>query len=192
MLLSKPRLLYRLLAMLILAGTFVRVAADQSVADEPDRNYHFISDDTIQKYQDASQITQDVGNKYVQAYFSKDWDTVENMLAPNMTFYDVTAAVLFGSVPHEGKAHIIDFFRAAFSAIEQMEFDPVQVFHSGNYATYAGQLSWTLKTPSGRKIRSVMPVLMSIRIEDGLVVEQRDYADYKPFIKAYKMLISEE
>ena len=40
------------------------------------------------------------------------------------------------------------------------------------------------KLGEGREVASVMPFLSILRIEDGLVVSHRDYADYAPFLAA--------
>lgn len=138
------------------------------------------------RFEQASQQTREVAERYFQSYLALDWDRLAPMLADEASFADPTAALVFGGVVREGKAAVLKTFREGYSTIEQMRFVPHQTFFSGRFAVFSGQLDWTMKIDNGRRVHTVMPLVTTLRIEGGLVLEHRDLADYHPFLVALR------
>jgi ketosteroid isomerase-like protein len=136
------------------------------------------------RYDDVTAATAPVGDAYFAAYIARDWDALEPLLADEATFHDPTAAHVFGGALADGKAAMMTLFREGYAGITRMALRPMRTVHAGNYAIYEGELDWALDMGDGRNVASVMPFVTVLRIENGHVVEHRDYADYAPFIAA--------
>ncbi|MBC2776381.1 nuclear transport factor 2 family protein [Parasphingopyxis marina] len=136
----------------------------------------------------TSAETAPVGEAYFAAYIARDWDALEPLLADAASFRDPTAELVFGGALADGKAAMMTLFRQGYAGITRMEFRPLRTLHAGHYAIFEGELDWALDmgdgSGEGRIVESVMPFVTLLRIEDGLVVEHRDYADYAPFLAA--------
>lgn len=141
-----------------------------------------------QKYSEATPSAQETGEKYFAAYIARDWDTIEPLLAEKASFRDGTAELVFGGVIQEGKPAVMKLFREGYASIDDMRFQKLRSYFAGNYAIFEGSLDWSLKLDDGRLVKSVIPFSTILRIEDGKVVEHRDYADYAPFIAAMKAM----
>lgn len=135
-------------------------------------------------FDDTSAATQTVGEAYFAAYMERDWDTLEPLLADHGIFRDGTAELVFGSALADGKLAMMTLFREGYEGITRMSLRPLRTIHSGHYAIFEGELDWALMLSADREVASVMPIITILRIEDGLVVEHRDYADYAPFLAA--------
>ncbi|MBT9503586.1 MAG: nuclear transport factor 2 family protein [Burkholderiaceae bacterium] len=137
-------------------------------------------------YVRQSEQTRQVAEPYFKAYLNRDWDTVAGLLAEQASFGDPTATLVFGGVQHQGRQAVLKLFRESYAAIVQMRFQARHSFHSGHYAVFSGDLDWTLRMQDGREVRSVMPFVTSLRIEDGKVIQHQDLADYAPFLSAVR------
>lgn len=148
--------------------------------------FHPASAAEPQPYAAQSEATQAVAEPYFKAYVALDWDRVESLLADQASFNDPTAAPLFGGLDHQGKAAVMKGFREGYASIISMHFTPRQVFHSGPYAVFAGDLDWSMRLPDGPVVRTVMPFVTTLRVEAGKVVQHQDLADYRPYLAAVR------
>lgn len=137
----------------------------------------------VQKYEEQSASTATVSDAYLDAYIALDWNRLEPMLADNVTFQDRTAELLFPNLVKSGKAEVIKGFREGYVGLTKMIFRRSRTFHAGNMAVYEGELEWGVKMSPTRVVESVTPFVVIVRVEDGKVVEHRDYVDYAPFLK---------
>lgn len=154
-----------------LALSFALVAAPLAAQERP-------------RFDDVSAATAPVGEAYFAAYIARDWDALEPLLADAASFRDPTAELVFGGALADGKPAMMALFHEGYAGITQMEFRPARTLHSGNYTIFEGELDWAVDMGDGTAVASVMPIVTILRIEDGLVVSHRDYADYAPFIAA--------
>ena len=135
-------------------------------------------------FAETSAATETVSQAYFDAYIARDWDALEPLLADTGTFRDITAEPVFGGAGAQGKAAMMTLFREGYASITQMSLRPMRTIHSGQTSIFEGELDWTLRLQNGSEVRSVMPFLTILRVEDGLVVSHQDFADYAPFIEA--------
>lgn len=135
-------------------------------------------------YVRQGQATAPVADAYFDAYIALDWDRLEPLLADNATFQDRTAEQLFTSLKKDGKVDIMKGFRENYSGLTKMIFRKSRVLHSGAYAIYEGDLEWGVKYPAGRVVESVTPFVVILKVENGKVVEHRDWVDYGPFLQS--------
>lgn len=139
-----------------------------------------------QNFGEASAASESVGQAYFDAYIARDWDSLEPLLAGTGSFHDATAELVFGGAEAQGKAAMMTLFREGYAGIRRMELRPLRTFHSGHYAIFEGELDWTLQLDGGGEVSSVMPFITILRIENGLIVSHRDFADYAPFLTALR------
>ncbi|MBU2494375.1 MAG: nuclear transport factor 2 family protein [Bacteroidetes bacterium] len=134
--------------------------------------------------------TKIVGEEYFSSYILMDWDNLEQLLADSSSFGDPTGQPIFNSVMKYGKIAVMKTFREAYATIEEMKFTKIRSFYSGNHAIFEGNLDWTTNLRNGKTVRSVMPIITILKVENGLVSEHRDYADYAPFLSEYRKVNS--
>lgn len=139
-------------------------------------------------YAAAGEATSKVAGAYFAAYVALDWDALEPYLADNASFSDPTAELVFGNPPTEGRDAMMAKFRTGYAGIEEMHFDQDRVIYSGNLALFEGRLGWTLHLRDGNVLKSEMPYVAVIRVDDGKVVSHRDYGDYSSFIAGMQEL----
>ncbi|WP_299194133.1 nuclear transport factor 2 family protein [uncultured Erythrobacter sp.] len=151
----------------------VPLAAQDSDAAEP-------------SYGEIGAATAPVADAYFAAYTSRDWDTLEPLLAENSSFHDPTATHVFGPVRSDGRAAMMERFRVGYAGISHMEFVTSRRMISADTAIYEGVLHWGLDIGGGTLVDTVTPMVIVLTIEDGKVVSHRDYVDYAPFIEAVR------
>lgn len=135
-------------------------------------------------FAEVTAATSPVADAYFRAYIALDWDALEPLLGENASFKDPTAEHVFGGKLFEGKDVVAAHFRQGYANVSQMSFAPLRVLHAGNYGIYEGELTWKLRLRVGGELQTTMPFTCILRVEDGKVVEHRDYGDYTPFIAA--------
>lgn len=136
-----------------------------------------------QSYAQAAQITAEVGQRYLQAYFHKDWQQLEPLLAEHASFADPTATQLFGAADKIGKAAIMQAFRDNYAPIS-FQFQQESQMEAIDHAIFFGKLSWTYQLKQGQLVVDKMPMMVVLQIQDGKVISHRDYADYRPYFAA--------
>jgi len=134
-------------------------------------------------YTETGEAAAPVADAYFDAYIALAWDRVETMLADDASFCDPTAEPLFGAVSAVGKQKMMARFREGYAVLKGMSFDTTRVIHSGGFAIYEGQLTWTIGMGS-RDVTSTTPMVTIIEVRNGKVISHRDYVDYMPFITA--------
>lgn len=138
-------------------------------------------------FAEVSAQTEQVGRAYFTAYIARAWDRLAPLMAENGSFADPTAEQIFGGVSHAGKEAVVDFFRTGYAGITEMSFKAQREIFTGHHAIIEGTLTWGLKLDDGLQVDTdAMPFVTILRVEEGLVVEHRDYADYAPFLAALR------
>lgn len=135
-------------------------------------------------YVREGQATGPIADAYFDAYIALDWDRLEPLVADNATFQDRTAEQLFTNLQKSGKVEMMKGFRENYSGLTKMIFHKTRVVHSGAYAIYEGDLEWGVKYPAGRVVESLTPFVVILKVENGKVVEHRDWVDYGPFLQS--------
>lgn len=134
-------------------------------------------------YNQLSAVTAENSQRYLQAYFAKDWNTLESLLADNASFADPTATQLFGSETKNGKAAIMTAFRTHYAPIS-FQFSQDSSMLAIDHAIFVGRLSWTYQQGQQKLVVEKMPMVVVLQMVDGRVVSHRDYADYRPYFAA--------
>jgi len=134
-------------------------------------------------YIESSAATREVGERYFAAYVDRRWDDLAPLLAERAQFADPTAEAVFGKVEMIGKSAVMENFRANYANLS-MQFTAQRVIHSGAYAVFEGELTWSMALPTRTLQIDRMPLVTILRIERGQVVEHRDFADYRRFLDA--------
>jgi ketosteroid isomerase-like protein len=134
-------------------------------------------------YNQLSAVTAETGQRYLQAYFAKDWNTLETLLADTASFADPTATQLFGAETKTGKTAIMAAFRTHYAPIS-FQFSQESSMFAIDHAIFVGQLSWTYQQAQQKLVVEKMPIVVVLQMADGRVVSHRDYADYRPYFAA--------
>ncbi len=144
-----------------------------------------LADGRADAYEKNTKVSREIAERYFGFYINKNWDALAPLLADHANFVDPTAEQLFEGVSvWAGKATVLKNFREQYSATT-MAYAPLRVLESGKYVVFEGALHWTLTLPK-RRIEATLPFMTMLKIENGLIVEHRDMADYQAFIAAEK------
>ncbi|TJY59924.1 nuclear transport factor 2 family protein [Sinimarinibacterium sp. CAU 1509] len=144
---------------------------------------------TSPTFADMSAVTQRAAEAYFSAYIARDWDALAPHLADSGSFTDPTAEPVFGLVAVSGKIATLKYFRQNYAAIKAMQFNRTRAYFSGAHAVFEGTLDWTLTLDSGKDVETRgMPFVTILRLDGDQVVDHRDFADYQPFIEAYRQV----
>lgn len=134
-------------------------------------------------YAEVSAQTAPVGEAYIAAYTSRDWDALEPLLADDASFHDPTATLVFGDIRSETRAAMMERFRVGYAGLTHMEWSGIRTIVAGEVAVAEGVLHWGLDIGGGKTVDSVTPMVIVVTVKDGKVVSHRDYIDYAPFLK---------
>jgi len=137
----------------------------------------------VPDYSQLSAVTAATSQRYLQAYFAKDWNTLETLLADTASFADPTATQLFGAETKTGKTVIMQAFREHYAPIS-FQFTQDSSMFAIDHAIFVGKLSWTYQLPKQKLVVEKMPMVVVLQMVDGRVVSHRDYADYRPYFSA--------
>lgn len=123
-----------------------------------------------------------VAQEYIEAYGAFDLDRVQELYAEDAVFTDPTSFsfVDFGAPYHwEGRSTIMAELRklASEQGVQAVRYFPSQVFEASGRVVFVADLRPVYKVPEGL-IRTEIPIVTIVTVEDGRVVEHRDYADY--------------
>lgn len=163
----------RLLAILVLCSALFSSPLRAAEATES----------TAVKFPRLTAATKLVADRYIKAYFDKDWDALAELAGESIRFNDPTAKLIFGNAPaSEGKAAVMNSFRTGYAALE-MRFSSLRDMYSGEHAFYEGTLEWDMHLP-GRDVHSQVPMIVILNVVDGKVIAHTDFVDYQPFIDA--------
>ncbi|MDT9000750.1 nuclear transport factor 2 family protein [Paucibacter sp. APW11] len=137
-------------------------------------------------FEAQSAATQAVAERYLRAYVAKDWDALGAELAEQGSFHDAAARLVFGELHPRGRKAVLDYFRQVYSVLTTHEFKLERAFFSGDYAVFSAVADWSF-APSGQPaVRSKTPIVITLRVQNGQVLEHVDLTDYHPYLAAYR------
>lgn len=138
-------------------------------------------------YLETSAVTRTIAEGYFRAYLAKDWDALASLSGANLSFQDRTAELVGGGKATLGLPEVLRKFREGYASIE-LDYHPARATFSGHYALFSGILNWKVTLQNGRRVETRdAAFLVILRVEDGEVVEHRDYVDYNGFIQGSKV-----
>lgn len=129
--------------------------------------------------------------EYLAHYSACDWDALQGLWHPEVTFQDPTGAAFGMGQIYEGGGAIRTHFEQVLTTIKDhggMQMAPIQSFVTGAQAVYLQRITWpALASQLGlanTDPNTAMPlsadILIVLEFKDGKVVRHRDYGDYEP------------
>jgi len=142
-------------------------------------------------FADSTAICKKVSNEYFEAYFNLDFDSMLNIMHDSISFQDPTARFVFGGKKIDGKDKVYENFKQSYASILEMKQDPIRTIFSSNTGIYEINLTWKFKNSPEKIISIEMPLIVILTVENGKVIEHRDYGDYHYFIDQYNHQLSQ-
>tara|TARA_R110002049_G_scaffold297504_1_gene486465 strand:+ start:71 stop:601 length:531 start_codon:yes stop_codon:yes gene_type:complete len=136
-------------------------------------------------FNDSTSITKEITSKYFNAYFNLDFDTMKSIMHDKISFHDPTAKFLFGGKKVMGKIDVYDNFKKSYAAIIEMKQKTIRTIFSSNTGVFELNLVYKFNNGPDQIITIEMPLIVILTVEDGKVIEHRDYADYNYFMEQY-------
>ncbi|MCV2369813.1 nuclear transport factor 2 family protein [Roseateles oligotrophus] len=175
----KPLLpcLYVALSLLTSGGAIAAAAKADAATADPAAQYAALSSETRQ-----------LAERYLQAYLRKDWATLEPLMAEQIRFLDPTAKLVFGDVDQHGKPALLKYFHTVYPYIDTHEFKVGSSFVAGNKAVFIAETDWSFAHPGLPVVRSKAPIILTLTVEDGRVIEHTEMADLQSFLNQRQAL----
>lgn len=136
-------------------------------------------------FNDRTSITKEVASKYFKAYFNLDFDTMKSIMHDSISFNDPTAKYLFGGKKVVGKINVYDNFKKSYASIIEMKQETIRTIFSSNTGVFELNLVYKFNNDPDQIITIEMPLIVILKVENGKVIEHRDYADYNYFMEQY-------
>lgn len=126
-------------------------------------------------FDEATNRTRAVADRYLAAYTGADLATQAELLAPDVRFQDPTAQV-FG--PSSGQLFesadaLLARRRQIYASVGAFSFDPEGSFAANHHAVYWGTVRYAAGGAS-----YVQPAVMIVEVHDGRVTRHWDFVDY--------------
>ena len=132
--------------------------------------------------------TEKVATEYFDHYFKMEFDAMERLADPAVSFEDPTANTVFGGAVVSGREQTYAKMRQTFAGFTHLAFRPTRKYFSGEHAVMEGVIDWTFKgETAGQQISIVgMPLVIILQVREGRVLTHRDFGDYRVFLRQYR------
>ena len=121
----------------------------------------------------------EIADAYLEAYQAYDLDRLNEFYAPDAAFIDPTSLDMSNPFNWTGKDEIVGHLRQYLENVSSATFyyDIQRKYESSGRVVYNAVGSFTVKTPQ-MEISGSAPIVTIITVNDGKVIEHRDYVDY--------------
>jgi limonene-1,2-epoxide hydrolase len=139
-----------------------------------------------------AQSTEEVADKYLVLYTSKQFDAMKGYYTDQSTFQDPTMSFFDQESKYEtlkGSDNIIAFLKDGFASISKIDFQVQNNFAVGviNYSYGILKYKYTVDREGKTKVMDIaLPLAIILEIKDGKVIRHQDIADYNEYYKQYK------
>ena len=125
--------------------------------------------------------TKTVAERYFKNYAQLNGDSMAIDIADDVTIDDLTSKLLFNNPRISGKEEAVKNFKRD-KIIFNVSVPLSRSFFSGNYGVFEGVYTYSMYTPSKEVVSFALPIVVTIKVENGKVTEHRDYADYQTYL----------
>ena len=137
-------------------------------------------------FRDVTENTKEITTSYFNNYINLDFDALEKLANNNISFNDTTAKLIFGIELIEGKTKVFENFKKTYAAIIEMKADIIRTIFSSNVGVFELELTYKFKAGPETVITiRKMPLVVTLTVKDGKIIEHRDYGDYNHFLEQY-------
>ncbi len=137
------------------------------------------------QFKELTTSTKIVSERYFEQYAKLGFDSMAMDMSENYNFEDPTAKVIFNGLNIEGKDKAIANFKANYTFFN-VSIPTIRRYFSGNYGIFEGTYKFSTYTPKKEVISFELPITIIIKVENGKVVEHRDFADYQAYLSQYQ------
>ena len=151
-------------------------ATDGRVTERLDFGEYIQSFGLGDKFDENTESTQEIADRYLHAYLQKDIEAQAELVASDVTYQDPTSKV-FGPPSgelYEGAERLMDRRRQIYANLVDFELEVEQSFVANHHAVYMGTVRYSVK----RGTSFAQPAVIVIEVRDGLVTRQWDFVDY--------------
>ncbi|MGH9946287.1 MAG: nuclear transport factor 2 family protein [Pyrinomonadaceae bacterium] len=138
------------------------------------------------KFAETTAATKGIATKYFDLYMAMDWDKMEPLMHADITFEDPTAHGMFGDKRPVGKADVLKNFREGYASLTGMKAKLSRTFFSSNAAAFELDLIFGFRNRQNGITTITMPLVVTLLIKDGKVIEHRDFGDYTEYVRQVK------
>jgi hypothetical protein len=130
--------------------------------------------------------TKEITTSYFNDYINLDFESMRPQMHDDISFNDTTAKLIFGTELVAGKAKVFENFKKNYAAIVEMKSETIRTIFSSNVGIFEIELTYRFKAGPEKIITiTKMPLVITLTVKDGKIMEHRDYGDYTHFIVQY-------
>jgi|CXWL01.1.fsa_nt_gi ketosteroid isomerase-like protein len=126
-------------------------------------------------FDDATESTKAVAERYLRAYLAADFESQAVLCADDIVFQDPTARVYGDEAgqPIVGREALLQRRKRTFENVTDFGLDVEQSFAANHHAVFMGKTSYTV---GGRKW--TQPAVFVVEVREGRVTRHWDFVDY--------------
>lgn len=129
--------------------------------------------------QSGDVATIDAARAYLDAYGDLNVDALARLYAEDADFIDETSRIMPNPFIWEGRGAILAGIQGwREDSVEHIGYELTSIFEAANRVVFVGSVVTDLRGPGG-PVRYRFPTVTIITLAGGLVVEHRDYVDYR-------------
>jgi ketosteroid isomerase-like protein len=128
----------------------------------------------------GDQATIDAASRYLDAYQKLDLVELEKSYAEGAAFEDPTSLMvqgIGGPFVWRGRETILAGIRSWTQSISSLRYDVDDIYESSGRVVFVGAVNPVVATAGG-SVQYRYRIVTIVTVENGLVVEHRDYTDY--------------
>lgn len=133
------------------------------------------------KFRAITDSTKTVAERYFKNYARLGFDSMAVDMANDYSFEDPTARILFQGLRINGKEQAIENFKKNYTFFN-VSIPVTRTYFSGNYGVFEGVYKFSVNVPNNETMSFEIPIVVIIKVENGKVIEHRDFADYQAYI----------
>lgn len=138
-------------------------------------------------FSDVTANTKEITTKYFNDYINLDFEAMKNQASDDISFDDTTAKLIFGIELVQGKKMVFENFKNTYAVIIEMKAAIKRTIFSSNIGIFEIELTYKFEASADKIITiSKMPLIVTLTVKDGKIIEHRDYGDYNHFLDQYK------
>lgn len=148
---------------------------DGKIAERTDFGEYIQSFGLGDRFTENTKATQDIANRYLQAYLAADLALQRELSAEDIVFQDATAAV-FGNGAGQaivGRAALMQKRQHTFAKVSHFGLQVDHSFVANHHAVFIGTTTYTIAGKTWTQ-----PAVFVFEVKDGKVTRQWDFVDY--------------
>jgi ketosteroid isomerase-like protein len=118
-----------------------------------------------------------IADSYMTAYHHLDLEALEALYDEDVVFIDPTVAGLPEVFSWTGRDRILREIAGWRTGMVRFDFQADRIYESAGRVVYIGNVVSEVERPNGTR-KATYPLITIVTVQEGRIIEHRDYTDY--------------